>query len=642
MKNIKTINIPQTCMGIFCAVLIVLSMSGCKDYLETESKSTFTSDVVFSSTTYTDYAVVGIYTSIPQNDVYNNFYYPFNTDIEYQNFSTTNTSDNERRSIGNYLANAGNQAVAGNGRPWTNYYRGIERANLCIDEIRKSPLLTNGTDEEQKLMKAYLGESIVLRAYLYSQLAVNFGDVPFKTDPTLPDGSNFYSAKTDRDAIYEYLIEDLKEAIDLLPWLKDTETATPERVSKGFAKGLLARICLYRGGYSFRKSMQIERGSDWQQYYEIAAQECREIIENGTHQLNPSFINIWKTLNKLDFDRTYNENLMEIGFTMSYSGDNGYIAGFRYATSPKYGYQTQSGIMTTPAYLYSFHPQDSRRLVTVGVAQYDATPKQVILTNPTGLTIGKWNRKWMTDAYITLMKSASGKILTGINWVPMRSADVYLMLAEVDNALGKNMGEARSLLKLVRARAFAAADAATKTAMVDNYVDGLAQGDDFFNAIVNERAWEFGGEAIRKYDLVRWNLLIPKIQEMRENNLKIVNREAPYDYIPSSLFFKYSEDDPEDIDYATLNLDVDKGDADIPGYNRVNWYPLKAWTSTATTQENYDGWYGFMGAYACGLDGGFGPYATPLGSRPQGLHLLPLGQSVIDASNGVLQNDYGF
>jgi hypothetical protein len=37
---------------------------------------------------------------------------------------------------------------------------------------------------------------------------------------------------------------------------------------------------------------------------------------------------------------------------------------------------------------------------------------------------------------------------------------------------------------------------------------------------------------------------------------------------------------------------------------------MKAWTSTATAQENYDGFYNLIGAYACGLDGGFGNAAT--------------------------------
>lgn len=37
-------------------------------------------------------------------------------------------------------------------------------------------------------------------------------------------------------------------------------------------------------------------------------------------------------------------------------------------------------------------------------------------------------------------------------------------------------------------------------------MDALGTKEDFFNAIVQERAWEFGGEKHRRYDLARWNL----------------------------------------------------------------------------------------------------------------------------------------
>ncbi|MDZ7936038.1 MAG: RagB/SusD family nutrient uptake outer membrane protein [Emticicia sp.] len=44
---------------------------------------------------------------------------------------------------------------------------------------------------------------------------------------------------------------------------------------------------------------------------------------------------------------------------------------------------------------------------------------------------------------------------------------------------------------------------------------------EFFNAIVNERYLEFGSEGIRKFDLLRWNLLAAKIAEARAKNLMI-------------------------------------------------------------------------------------------------------------------------
>src|SRR5207237_9400156 len=88
------------------------------------------------------------------------------------------------------------------------------------------------------------------------------------------------------------------------------------------------------------------------------------------------------------------------------------------------------------------------------------------------------------------------------------------MVAEAENEVnyGPTALAQEALLK-VRQRAFPAALWNTK---VDAYIASVSAGKDaFFNAIVNERAWELGGENIRKFDLVRWNLYSKKIAEMR-------------------------------------------------------------------------------------------------------------------------------
>jgi hypothetical protein len=100
---------------------------------------------------------------------------------------------------------------------------------------------------------------------------------------------------------------------------------------------------------------------------------------------------------------------------------------------------------------------------------------------------------------------------TGINWPLMRYSDVLLMLAEAENEInGGPTGLGREALAKVRRRAF---DAEFQTAKVDNYIANLNSKEAFLEAIVNERAWEFGGECLRKFDLVRWNIYGRKIVE---------------------------------------------------------------------------------------------------------------------------------
>lgn len=70
----------------------------------------------------------------------------------------------------------------------------------------------------------------------------------------------------------------------------------------------------------------------------------------------------------------------------------------------------------------------------------------------------------------------------------------------------------RQALEMVRERAFGAS-----SPRVSSY------DTDFFEAIVNERAWEFGGEGIRKLDLIRWGLLDTKIEEMKKAMLYMMD-----------------------------------------------------------------------------------------------------------------------
>lgn len=596
--------------------------TNCSDeFLETETQSSYTTDVVFSNPAFTLNALYGIYSLMTLDEMYSQklpYYAALNSDIEVVAFGSGDYADNGRRGIGNYLATPGNTELS---RPWNALYRAIERANILIAEVPESPVMSSDDEEAKKKMWMYYGEALTLRALFYFDLVRNWGDVPFKTDPTQPDGSNFFMGKTDRDVILESVIEDLQEAEPMVPWINQHEAGTPERISKGFVKGLMARIALQRGGYSLRaESNTMERGSDWETWYQIARNQTKEIIDRGVHGLNPSYKNVFMRQNQLEPDRQFYESLFEVGHGMTRSGEAGYYMGVRYDTNPKYGRGTQGGALTLPHYLYSFDPDDSRRFLAVAFYKYNKSPQMELYTDPSQYRIAKWSVKWMTDAYIAANRNAGNKLLTGINWTLMRYPDVLLMFAEAENELNGSTDLAKEALKEVRRRAF---PAETHALTVDAYVNNLGSKDAFFQAIVDERAFELGGESIRKYDLIRWNLLYDKITEARELNRRIVFGETPYDELPHYLYYKYQEDDQEDIDFESLNLDEDLGDTNIPGFNRIEWLP----GISAGDKENFIDWLNLMSS---GLD-----------QNPQ-RHLLPIAQPVIDDANGAFTNDYGY
>ncbi|MCC8174363.1 MAG: RagB/SusD family nutrient uptake outer membrane protein [Odoribacter sp.] len=330
-------------------LIVIMSMSSCNDFLDQTSDSEFTDKDAFSTPAYTEYAISGIYSIMTWDEMYSSrlsLMYSENTDIEIVGASDKNYNEQGNRGISNYYAEP---TWAGYlNRTWSALYSGIERANLAIEQIPLSPAY--GNSETERAMKSYLGEALSLRALYYFELVRHFGDVPFKTQPTLPDASNFYPPVTDRDTIMDHLLEDLRLASEYMDW-----GTTPECMSRGFSLGLMARIALWRGGYSIRNKpgYPTERGDNYLYYYQIANDACRRIIEEGPHSLNPSYVQIFRNLCQLHTETSYFENIFEVAMGLSRSSEIGYSIGVRFRTNPKYGFGNNSNVVsTTPYYFY--------------------------------------------------------------------------------------------------------------------------------------------------------------------------------------------------------------------------------------------------------------------------------------------------
>ncbi len=617
---------------IFSSIIIVMSLgiSSCKDFLATEPESQFVPEVVYKSLDFTNYAVTGIYSLLTTDWSYSqrlSLVYPCNSDIEWVQAGTADYNAATYRGLSNYYGTPSNDALQ---REWDNLYQVVERANQVIEGVNNSPLMQSGTDAEKATMNAYLGEAITLRAMAYLDLCRNWGDVPFKTEPTKADGSNFYVDPSDRDDIYDALIADLQKAAELVPWVGQGTSISSERVTKGFVKGLLARVALTRGGYSIRNrdNFPTERGSNYLEYYKIANQACLDVISSGRHRLNTSFSTVWELANKRTLDQAARENLFEVAMGIQRSGEAGYSIGVRFSSNKKYGFQNNANMVSTGAtYYYSFDRKDLRRDATVSYIQYSNSAGdqlEVINANPIQWNFAKWDLRKMADDYRNGNASATGKVLTGINWIVMRYSDILLMYAETENELNNGpTSDAKAALKQVRSRAFTAADQAT---MVDAYVDSKSSKDEFFNAIVDERAFEFGGEGIRKYDLVRWNLLSQKIATQKQNLEKMLTRQAPFDRLPVALFYQFNTSGATDeINRNTINIDDNLGDGNAPaGFQKVSWLSGVSATTNSTTISLFK-------SYSSGLN-------APVANR----HVFPMASIVISESNGKLKNGYLF
>jgi hypothetical protein len=90
------------------------------------------------------------------------------------------------------------------------------------------------------------------------------------------------------------------------------------------------------------------------------------------------------------------------------------------------------------------------------------------------------------------------------NRMVFRLADVYLMAAECENELN-GPDDAYQYIHPIRQRAYAT--------QAEWELVGLSQ-QGFREAIYDERKWELAAEAHRRYDLIRWGILLDVVQNL--------------------------------------------------------------------------------------------------------------------------------
>lgn len=580
--------------------------------MDAPTQSTLDESSVFSQYSLAESEIMSIHVSFCQTNSYRGRFLPYyglNSDLETG--SGTQPSYSKAMSYDDKLSLWAYNTLPTNGQMNTDnnayamFYEGIERANLAIQGIRKYGNIENNRD-----MAQLLGEALTLRALIYTDLIKAWGDVPARLQPNNAD--NVYMPRCNRDSIYKVLLADLKEAEDYCYWPNENViTKSTERVSKSFVKGLRARIALYAGGYGlrgdgYRKSKDPELASD--KMYAIAKQECVDIINKHCNTLG-SFEENFKKLCQ-DNVSAGGESLWEIPFA-SGRGRVVYTFGIKHQAADQYTSQAQGGANGPLPYLYyDYDKDDIRRDITCIPYEWS---KELVdgksyqqLRGINKWCFGKFRYEWMKSERALSL----GKNDDGVNWQYMRLADVYLMAAEAINALDNDQQTAWNYMKPVLDRALPAAKV---EALKAKYT---ANQNAFFNGIVEQRAFEFAGEMLRKADLVRWGIIDEKMAEAKQKLTDLSNRAGSYADLPLKLYFK---NEGENIVIYGLNHgDTDEEGAALDGYKSKQWFIDSKTNANLLTEDYINGLYVGKPSLNC---------------------LWPIWQTFIEKSNGLLNND---
>jgi hypothetical protein len=210
----------------------------------------------------------------------------------------------------------------------------------------------------------------------------------------------------------------------------------------------------------------------------------------------------------------------------------------------------------------------------------------------------------------------------------MRLADVYLMAAEAINELDGPAAAAQYMQPILD-RALPADKVA---ALMAQYT---ANKEAFFKGIVDQRAFEFAGEVLRKPDLIRWGIIDEKMAEAKEKLRRLATRQGEYADLPEKVYVKLYEKD------MVIPASAEVFDTPVDGETLVI-YGLNHGDSDDTGKDMKDdgfeskGWFLSDGEARITDDIINGLYVV---DKPSMNCLWPIWTYFIGNSNGMLNND---
>lgn len=498
----------------------LLSMGVVSCDLTEKPTSFYEMDTYFTTADKAKMAVIGIYDCLAAEGSYGQYVMPFASSDDMYMVRGTATGDGTRRDISHYALTSSNTWVAS---VWNYIYEGIDRANTAIAGIEKMPGYENSDG-----LKELVAQARFLRAFLAFDLVRYWGDVPFKTTSTGSFGDTA-QPRTEREKIYDQIIIDLDFAkIHLKP---GNEVVSSEVPCRGAARALLMRVYLQRAGYSLdRTTRTLTRPDDAtrKNYFDAVIEEWKAFGTEGYHNFyGAGYEELFKNYSKLVLNNQ--ESLWEIafepnngqkdnaGYWATYNGPlvDAPDAGSGAANQNFFG-RANAFFIVLPYWGDFYDDNDVRRDVNFvdyvyrwvkkDKAQVKMSVCQEISKNMYRYP-GKWRREWMAPGFVDPNH-------TGVNYCPLRYADVVLMAAEAYNEIN-DTPKAWELLNDVRARAhateinssnYASLMKAPKVYDLPFISDGDEAGK-FRTALYWERAFETAYEGQRKFDLIRWGVL---------------------------------------------------------------------------------------------------------------------------------------
>lgn len=221
------------------ALALAALFVACDTPLDTNPVASIGDDVALSTPRGVELGVFGAYRSFQTGALYSRevTLYPelYSDNVDFTGTFQTDREMNERTLTPDHI---GLQIM------WANSYNGINRTNNVLAAIPEVGALSAAQAQR------FAGEALFIRSLHYFNLVRYFGGVPLVTQPSRGIGPEAIRPRASQAEVYSRIVEDLQEAITLLP---------PERVigraSRTAAQALLAKVYLETGNWAGARDM---------------------------------------------------------------------------------------------------------------------------------------------------------------------------------------------------------------------------------------------------------------------------------------------------------------------------------------------------------------------------------------------------
>ena len=354
---------------------------------------------------------------------------------------------------------------------WPFAYEQIARANNALLYIPKVPVM------DTAIRSRSMGEAYFLRAYAYFILSEIYGEVPIVTEKNVTT-AEYNVPKSSIDSVRALVESDLLQAASLLPETYDD--ADKGRVSKGAAWGMLCKLYLFEDKFQ----QAIQYGS--------------QVVNDPNYALATNY-----TYNFTYGQQENNTELLFAVWNEIQTSTNALSSSINIYFTPR-PWQGWGFHHPTENFAEEFEAADTIRkratLLSVGdsipyntnTVTIDSSDAYQMFSGMVGQNTGRMLPSMSTTGYCIRKYTAylndnSGALNNGLKQPLLRSADVYLMVAEAKiRANGAGAGDVE--LNAVRTRAGLAT------------VSGATMAN-----LIHERRVELAGENIRWQDLLRWD-----------------------------------------------------------------------------------------------------------------------------------------